>query len=81
MTFDHELKKPKVSLIGTQILEMLIIPQDTNPKNCLTKWTPEYASYMVEGMHIIMHANYSIQQAFDCHFPTCQLHYVSLSVC
>ncbi len=47
---DHETKKPKLSLLGPTLLEILQKPEVSDPENHHTKWRPEYASYMIEGM-------------------------------
>ena len=47
---DHAAKKPRLSLVGPKILETLQRPETDDPDNHHTKWRPEYASYMIEGI-------------------------------
>jgi glutamate--cysteine ligase catalytic subunit len=49
---DHAAKKPQLSLVGPKILEILQQPETDDPDNHHTKWRPEYASYMIEGMWV-----------------------------
>ena len=50
MVLDHEAKKPRLSLVGPEILLTLQRPETDDPDNHHTKWRPEYASYMIEGV-------------------------------
>ena len=50
MVLDHAAKKPRLSLVGPQILQILQQPETDDPANHHTKWRPEYASYMIEGL-------------------------------
>ena len=45
---DEEGKRARLSLLGPEILTGLQQPEENDP-NHLTKWRPEYASYMIEG--------------------------------
>ena len=53
MVLDHEAKKPRLSLVGPEILLTLQRPETDDPDNHHTKWRPEYASYMIEGDAIV----------------------------
>ena len=48
IAMDEEGKRARLSLVGPQILTGLQQPEENDP-NHLTKWRPEYASYMIEG--------------------------------
>ena len=52
VVLDHDAKKPQLSLVGPQILQTLQRPETDDPDNHHTKWRPEYASYMIEGLHM-----------------------------
>ena len=59
MVLDHDAKKPQLSLVGPKILEILQQPETDDPDNHHTKWRPEYASYMIEGLRAwIVHVVY-----------------------
>ena len=49
VVLDHDAKKPRLSLVGPEILEILQLPETDDPDHHHTKWRPEYASYMIEG--------------------------------
>uniref|UniRef100_A0A1X7UMB8 Glutamate--cysteine ligase n=1 Tax=Amphimedon queenslandica TaxID=400682 RepID=A0A1X7UMB8_AMPQE len=49
ISIDDEKKVAKLSLLSSQILEVLQKPQLDDPLHHKAKWTPEYASYVVEG--------------------------------
>ena len=53
VVLDHEAKKPRLSLVGPEILQTLQRPETDDPYNHHTKWRPEYASYMIEGDAIV----------------------------
>ncbi|XP_068244548.1 glutamate--cysteine ligase catalytic subunit [Palaemon carinicauda] len=46
---DHENRKARLSLRGSELLEVLREAEETNPKEVRSLWRPEYAEYMVEG--------------------------------
>ncbi|KAK3886936.1 hypothetical protein Pcinc_008945 [Petrolisthes cinctipes] len=46
---DHKNRKARLSLRGSELLEVLREAEETNPKEVRSLWRPEYAEYMVEG--------------------------------
>ena len=56
---DHEAQKPRLSLVGPEILLTLQRPETDDPENHHTKWRPEYASYMIEGTGFNMYMYYT----------------------
>ncbi|KAB7503124.1 Glutamate--cysteine ligase [Armadillidium nasatum] len=46
---DHKKKKGRVSLRGSELLDILKEAEEKNPKEVKSLWRPEYAEYMVEG--------------------------------
>lgn len=50
ITLDREKEKAQLSLIGPKILDDLQQPESNDPLHHKSKWRPEYAAYMIEGM-------------------------------
>lgn len=50
ITLDSANEKAKLSLIGPDILTGLQQPESNDPIHHKSKWRPEYASYMIEGV-------------------------------
>lgn len=46
---DHKNRKARLSLRGSELLEVLREAEETNPKEVRSLWRPEYGEYMVEG--------------------------------
>ncbi len=49
VTLDCEKEEARLSLVGPDILDTLQKPEYNDPLHHMTKWRPEYASYMIEG--------------------------------
>ncbi len=50
MKFDDQAERVQLSLLGPQILDTLQEPENSDPVHHKTKWRPEYASFMIEGL-------------------------------
>ncbi|XP_069956641.1 glutamate--cysteine ligase [Cherax quadricarinatus] len=46
---DHKNRRARLSLRGSELLEVLREAEETNPREVRSLWRPEYAEYMVEG--------------------------------
>ncbi len=49
ITLDDRNQVARVSLMGTDVLARLQIPQKEDPDRHATRWAPEYAEYVIEG--------------------------------
>ena len=50
ITLNKDEERAQLSLVGPDILDALQQPESSDPLHHTTKWRPEYASYMIEGI-------------------------------
>ncbi len=52
LKFDDKTERVQLSLMGPHILNTLQVPENSDPVHHQSKWRPEYASFMIEGMSV-----------------------------